>query len=73
MIMLGIIVEILPVGSDDWPAVLEAHLVDFPGRKVDSLRRKFSLLCRKKIPTAGDPRCPSKEVKLGKRIKHNIS
>jgi hypothetical protein len=61
MIMLGIIVEILPVGSDDWPAVLEAHLVDFP------------LLCRKKIPTAGDPRCPSKEVKLGKRIKHNIS
>jgi hypothetical protein len=35
------------------------------------LRREFSLLHRKKTP-AGDPRCPE-EVKLAKRIKHQIS
>jgi hypothetical protein len=65
--MLTLIHEILPVGAADWTAVLEAHSVDFPGREVDSLRREFSLLHRKKTP-AGDPRCPE-EVKLAKRIK----
>jgi hypothetical protein len=69
--MLGLILEILPVGGEDWTAVPEAHLVDFPGREVGSLRRKFSLLHRKKIP-AGDPRCPE-EVKLAKRIECQIS
>jgi hypothetical protein len=72
MNMLGIILEVLPISGDDWLLdVLEAHSLDFPGREVDSLRRKFSPLHRKKIP-AGDARCP-KEVKLAKRIKHNIS
>jgi hypothetical protein len=69
--MLALIHEILPIGGEDWNAVLEAHSVDFPGREVDSLRRKFSLLHRKKTPT-GDPRCPE-EVKLAKRIKCQIS
>jgi hypothetical protein len=45
--VLAPINKILPVGGEDWNAVLEAHSVDFPGREVDSLRRAFSLLHRK--------------------------
>ena len=63
--------QIMPIGGDDWEAVLEEHSILFPGREVESLRRKFSLLHRKKIPT-GDPRCPE-EVILAKRIKYQIS
>jgi hypothetical protein len=55
MNMLGIMSNILPIDGDDWLAVLAAHSVDFPGREVESLRRKFSMLHRKKIPAAGDP------------------
>jgi hypothetical protein len=71
MNMLRIMNNILPIGGDDWLAVLAEHSLDFPGREVDSLRRKFSILHRKKVPT-GDPRCPL-DVKLAKRIKYEIS
>ena len=71
MNFLGIMLQIMPIGGDDWEAVLEEHSILFPGREVESLRRKFSLLHRKKIPT-GDPRCPE-EVILAKRIKYQIS
>jgi hypothetical protein len=71
MNMLGIMSNILPISGDDWLAVLAMHTVNFPGREVESLRRKFSTLHRKKVPT-GDPGCPT-DVKLAKRIEHEIS
>jgi hypothetical protein len=71
MHFLGVMLNIMPIGGDDWEAVLEEHSIEYPGREVDSLRRKFSQLHRKKIPT-GDPRCPE-EVKLAKRVKYQIS
>ena len=48
-----------PVGGDEWDAVTCIHKTRYPDTKrtTDSLRRKFSLLYRKKAPT-GDPRIP---------------
>jgi len=69
---LNLMEEILPIGSQEWDQLLQLHLVDFPttGRTVDSLRRKYASLHRKKIPT-GDPECPV-EVKKAKRVKRLI-
>jgi hypothetical protein len=63
--------EHMPIGGDEWDLVLEQHSIPYPGREVDSLRRKFAQLHRVKTPT-GDPRCPQ-EVKLAKCIKYIIS
>jgi hypothetical protein len=61
----------MPIGGDEWDLVLQQHSLTYPGREVESLRRKFAQLHRVKTPT-GDPRCPQ-EVKLAKRIKYIIS
>lgn len=60
--------EIQLIGSEEWEMVTEEHNRIFPlsNRKIDSLRRKFTMLQRKKIPT-GDPRMPPDE----RRAKHN--
>ena len=69
--LLGIMNVLMPIGGDEWDQVLERHSVRYPGREVDSLRRKFSQLHRKSHPT-GDPVCPT-EIKLAKRVKYKIS
>ena len=46
------------------------HSVLFPGRDVDSIRRKYHTLHRRGIPT-GDPLCPA-DVKLAKKVKYDI-
>jgi hypothetical protein len=71
MNFLVIMRDVMPIGGDEWDEVLDRHSVRYPGREVDSLRRKFSQLHRKLTPT-GDPVCP-KEVKLAKRVKYQIS
>jgi hypothetical protein len=67
---LNIMARILPIGGEEFDEVLQAHSLDFPGRDVDSLRRKYGVLHRKPIPT-GDPSMPP-EVLLAKRVKYAI-
>ena len=65
--------EHMPIGGDEWDIVLELHSATYPGREVESLRRKFAQLHRVRVQTpTGDPRCPP-EVKLTKPIKYIIS
>jgi hypothetical protein len=68
---LQIMKEVMPIGGDEWDEVQDRHSLRYPGREVESLRRKFSQLHRKSTPT-GDPVCPV-EVKLAKRVKYQIS
>ena len=54
MHMLEIMHSILPIGPMEWDLVVEAHTATYEGRDVDSIRRKYTSLHRRKIPT-GDP------------------
>ena len=67
---LGVMEEVLPIGSDEWQVVVDQHNAVNPGRSVTSMRRKYANLHRKQIPT-GDPDMPP-EVRAAKRVKHKI-
>ena len=71
MNLLTVMEAVVPIGPIEWDEVLDQHSTLFPGRDVDSLRRKYTTLHRKKIPT-GDPNMPP-EVRLAKRVKYAIS
>ena len=71
MHLLDIMLSVLPIGPQEWEEVAELHSVSFPGRDVVSLRRKFTTLHRKKIPT-GDPNMPP-AVRLAKQVKYAIA
>ncbi len=51
--------EIVPIGNPEWECVWERHNSCYPNkdRTVESLKRKFQELAKKKVPT-GDPNCP---------------
>lgn len=68
--LLNIINDKLPLCAEEWTAVLREHIEVFPhtDRTVDSIRRKFATLHRKKMPT-GDPLMPA-DVKFAKRIRY---
>ena len=70
--LLDVIDEILPIGAPDWEKVWDRHVSNFPKkeRTVESLKRKFQELARKKIPT-GDPECPP-HIRNAKRIFRKI-
>ena len=68
--LFDIMERILPIGTDEWKAVLDEHSVKFPGRTVLSIRRRYQTLHRKQAPT-GSPNMPE-DVRQAKRIKHNI-
>eukprot|EP00560_Eucampia_antarctica_P004687 CAMPEP_0197836690 /NCGR_PEP_ID=MMETSP1437-20131217/29737_1 /TAXON_ID=49252 ORGANISM="Eucampia antarctica, Strain CCMP1452" /NCGR_SAMPLE_ID=MMETSP1437 /ASSEMBLY_ACC=CAM_ASM_001096 /LENGTH=309 /DNA_ID=CAMNT_0043443069 /DNA_START=24 /DNA_END=953 /DNA_ORIENTATION=+ len=68
--LYGIMEEVLPIDPDEWGLVLQRHSVNYPGRDVDSIRRKYHTMHRKKIPT-GDPNMPD-SVRAAKRIKYKI-
>ena len=70
MYFLGIMADILPIGPYEWERVVTQHSIAFPGRDATSLRRKYTSLYRKQIPT-GDPNCPE-DVKLAKRVMRDI-
>jgi hypothetical protein len=56
---LSIALCVKPISQTAWEMVLAEHNVEFghKNRTVESFRRKYSQLHRKKIPT-GDPECP---------------
>lgn len=62
-----------PLCREEWDGVLAAHTNEFPeeNRTVDSLKRKFASLHRRKIPT-GDPLCPD-DVRRAKRIRYAMT
>ena len=70
MYLLTIMNDVLPIGQEEWDLVVTRHSVGFPGRDVDSVRRKYASLHRKSIPT-GDPSMPE-EVRLAKHVKYRI-
>ena len=57
--------EILSIGTNEWEKVVEVHLVESPGRDFDSLRRKYTSIHRKTVPTR-DPNM-QEEVRLTKK------
>jgi hypothetical protein len=67
--LLELLDEKLPLAKDEWDYVASRHMDRYPNteRTVDSLKRKFASLHRKKIPT-GDPLIPN-DVKFAKRIR----
>ena len=68
--LFGIMMRILPVGPLEWEKVTDEHVVRYPGRDTDSLRRKYTSTHRRVGPT-GDPLCPA-EVREAKRVKAAI-
>lgn len=71
--LLDIIERMLPLCADEWNAVLAEHNKCFGDqrRTVDSLKRKFSTLHRKKMPT-GDPQMPD-DVRRAKHIRFRMT
>jgi len=71
MAMLDFMVEILPIGGEEWQAVEDKLRTAFPpGCTKESISRKYTTLHRKGIPT-GDPNCPP-EVRLAKLVKREL-
>ena len=68
--LFGIMLDILPIGPNEWQRVVDLHGEQYSGRDKDSIVRKFTQLHRRKIPT-GDPNMPP-EIRLAKRIKYGI-
>ncbi len=70
--LLAIIDEIVPIGNTEWEEIWERHNEGYAerDRTVESLKRKFQELVRKKIPT-GDPNCP-RYVRYANRIFYKI-
>ena len=64
--LLDIVEEVLPRSPNEWEAVSRCHIENYPGRTLDSIRRKFNALANHKKPT-GDPNCPP-TVRRAKRI-----
>lgn len=67
---IGLIDRFIPLCKEEWDAVMVDHEKSFPqtSRTVDSLRRKFASIHRRKIPT-GDPLIPA-DVKRAKKIRY---
>jgi hypothetical protein len=70
MHMLSIVQQLLPIGAEQWDAVVAEHSNEYPGRCKNGIMRKYTALHRKGIPT-GDPNCPE-DVRLAKRIKYEL-
>ena len=66
MNFLRIMERVVPCDLEEWSTVLESHSVRYPGRTVESLRRKYMTLHRKKAPT-GDPDVPE-HIALAKTV-----
>ena len=69
--LLQLIQDHLPISKSDWTEVVESlTAMGHVGRTVESVKRKFQELHRKKAPT-GDPSCPP-NVLWAKRIHRMI-
>ena len=71
--LLELLDEHLPLAKEEWDHVLCLHAERYPdyNRTVDSLKRKFASLHRRKVPT-GDPTI-SPDVEKAKRIRYSIT
>lgn len=71
--LLELLHEHLPIGNSEWEHILTLHDRNFSDkmRTVDSLKRKFATLHRKKIPT-GNPIMPD-DVLIAKNIRSKIT
>ena len=49
--LFAIMEWILHIGTEEWEQVVLEHSELFPGRDVDSIRRKYNTLHRKQVPT----------------------
>ena len=67
---MNIMERILPIGQQEWEQVFTEHDAVWPGRDLESIRRRCNRLHRKKTPT-GDPNVPP-EVRQAKRVNHRI-
>jgi len=65
--------EHLPSARYEWEHVLQQHELRYPGQKrtVDSIKRKFTPIHRRKVPT-GDPTIPL-DVDLAKKIRYQMT
>ena len=68
--LFDIMEKILPIGTDEWKSVLDQHSIEYSGRSVLSIRRRYQNLHRKQAPT-GSPNMPE-DVRQAKRIKYKI-
>ena len=55
--LFSVMERILPIGTEEWEQVLMEHSKEYPGRDVDSIRRKYNSLHRKQVQT-GNPNIP---------------
>ena len=72
-VLLSAIESFLPIGPNEWDRVLAEHESHFPeaGRTKESLKRKFTMLCKTRHPT-GDPDIPA-DVLCAKRAYQEIT
>ena len=70
MFLLDILQRVRPIGPEEWQQCANKHTARYIGCGVESIRRKFSDLYKKSVPT-GDPNC-REDVKQAKRIKWAI-
>ena len=70
MSVLQIMEEILPIGPNEWQLVADNHAENYTRRDATSIRRKWQVLHRMKIPT-GDPEI-LEDVRIAKRIHYKI-
>jgi hypothetical protein len=62
--------RIQPIGTEEWEQVLMEHSRNYPGRDIESIRRKYNTLHRKQVQT-GNPNVPP-EILAAKRVKRLI-
>ncbi|PXF49576.1 hypothetical protein BWQ96_00646 [Gracilariopsis chorda] len=70
--VLNVIEKYLPLCKEEWDMVAEEHgeTLFVENSTVDSIKRKFATLHRRKIPT-GDPRMPD-DVRRAKRLRFRM-
>ena len=68
--LFAVMERILPIGTEEWEQVQMEHSQNYPGRDIESIRRKYNSLHRKQVPT-GNPNIPP-EILAAKRIKQKI-
>ena len=68
--LFAVMDRILPIGTEEWEQVLMEHSEVYPGRDVDSIRRKYNTLHRKQVPTGSPNITP--EILAAKRVKYKI-
>ena len=68
--LFDIMERILPIGTDEWNKAVDEHSINYAGRIVLSIRRRYQNLNRKQAPT-GSPNMPE-DVRQAKRLKYKI-